>query len=412
MPRSALPRLSLLSLCLLGASALTACGAARTAPRTGAAVELEETRIVARRTEGGELELDSYDASQLFARAYALSRGGRCTEAVALYDRVAAEFPGSRFVSPALYNAGLCLQSGGELAAAIERYTRLLARVPDSADAKHARFQMTTALAELERWDETLASAEVLLDRDDLRSDERLEAMARRAEALFGLARVDDAERAARDALGYYRTRQGDEQIADEYFAAAANFVLAETIRTRSEALSLPDADVARQRETLDRRAQLLLDAQRAYFDTMRHTDARWAAAAGYRIGAMYERLYRAITEAPVPPPSREMSEEALAVYRREYRSQLADRVRPLVRHAIRYWELTLLMVERTGVRSDWVERTRGQLEEARALLLGPAVPESERARARPEEPARALGSPVEPDEPTSTASRPTPPGT
>ncbi|MDQ3036531.1 MAG: hypothetical protein M3Y87_29325 [Myxococcota bacterium] len=395
-------------LALLSLTVLAACGASRPTPRSLGTFELEETRIVARRTSGGELELDSYDASQLFERAYALSQRGECGPAVVLYDRLASQFPSSRFVSPALYNAGLCLQNAGELAEAVERYSLLLATTPDSPDAKHARFQMTTALVDLERWEPALESAALLLDRDDLRSDERIESMARRAQSLFGLARIDEAERAARDALSYYRTRQGDEAIADEFFAAAANFVLAETIRARSEELVLPDADVAQQRDVLDRRAQLLLEAQRAYFDTMRHTDARWAAAAGYRVGAMYERLYLAITEATVPPPSREMTAAALEVYRREYRQQLAERVRPLVRHAIRYWELTLLMVERTGVRSEWVERTRAELDQARQRLLGPAVPMPEPSEE--EERARALGAPAEPAPPTSTAASATSP--
>jgi tetratricopeptide (TPR) repeat protein len=336
---------------------------------------LEETRIVARRTPGGELELDSYDANQLFERAYAMTTEGRCLDAIPLYDRIASEFPTSRYVSPALYNAGLCLQRAGQLEPAVQRFERLLAMVPQSSDAKHAQLLLAEALVDLERWEAGLTAAEALLDREDLTPYERLEAMARRAQSLFGLARNDDAERAAREALTYYRTRQGDEAIADEYFAAAANFVLAETIRTRAEALALPIGDVASQSAVLDRRAQLLLDAQRAYFDTIRLTDARWAAASGYRIGAMYQALYAAITEAPVPPPSREMSPDALEIYRREYRGQLADRVRPLMRHAIRYWELTLLMVERTGVEPlerEWVERTRTELERARELLVGP----------------------------------------
>ena len=363
--------LLLSSLCV---ALLAGCGA--TAVR-GPAVSrpLEETRIVARRTPGGDLELDSYDAGQLFERAYAMTTDGRCLEAIPLYDRIASEFPTSRFVSPALYNAGLCLQRAGQLEPAVDRFTRLLAMVPQSSDAKHAQLLLAEALVDLERWDPALTTAEALLDREGLTSYERLEAMARRAQSLFGLARTDDAERAAREALTYYRTRQGDEAIADEYFAAAANFVLAETIRTRAEVLALPVGDVASQSAILDRRAQLLLDAQRAYFDTIRLTDARWAAASGYRIGAMYQALYAAITEAPVPPPSREMTPDALEIYRREYRGQLADRVRPLMRHAIRYWELTLLMVERTGVEPlerEWVERTRSELERARELLVGP----------------------------------------
>lgn len=353
---------------------LGACGAS--GQRISEPITIEETRIVAHRSQGGEVEIESYDASQLFVRAYGLSEGGECPTAVELYDRLVAEFPSSRYVSASLYNAGLCLQNSEDLAGAVERYGRLLDLVPDSPDAKHAQLQMSTALVSLERWDEALTAADLLLDRTDLSSDERLEAMAGRALALLGRERVSDAERAARDALAYHRTRQGDEQIADDYFAAASNFVLAETLRLRSEALELPNADVTVQREVLDRRAQLLLDAQRAYFDTMRFGDARWTAAAGYRIGAMYDRLYQAITEAQVPPPPHEMSEDALQIYRSSYRSQLADRVRPLVRHAIRYWELTLLMIERTGVQSEWVERTRADLDQARQRLLG-AAPES-----------------------------------
>jgi hypothetical protein len=90
------------------------------------------------------------------------------------------------------------------------------------------------------------------------------------------------------------------------------------------------------------------------------------------------------------------MSAEALEIYRREYRSQLAERVRPLVRHAIRYWELTLLMVERTGVEPlerEWVERTRTELEGARRTLLGESAARPGGPEHAPE-PGSGLGSP------------------
>src|SRR5687768_15342111 len=110
MSRTLLPMLAFLIGC--GASAAH-----------GNVVELEETRIVARRSSGGELELDSYDASQLFARALELDRARDCEGAVALYDRIVSEFGGSRFVSPSLYNAGLCLQGTDQLARAVDHYT-------------------------------------------------------------------------------------------------------------------------------------------------------------------------------------------------------------------------------------------------------------------------------------------------
>ncbi len=367
--------LSILSLFLLAG-----CGAA-SARRTTAHL-LEETRIVASRDASGQYQFDTYSAEDLFRQGTALQADAHCSDAVVRYDRLVEQFGASRFVSPALYNAGLCLQQAGELDASAAHYLRLLELVPDSPDARHARLQVTGVLTSRERWDEALASADVLLSREDLASDERLEGMARRAQALFGMRHLEDAQRAAEDALSYYRTRRGEEVVADEYFAAAANYVLAETLRGRSEALALPSTEVTAQHEVLERRAQLLLAAQRAYFDTIRLTDAHWAAAAGYRIGSMYETLYADMTAAPVPPPSSALSDAALALYRDEYRAELRARVEPLVRHAIRYWELTLLMVERTGVSTEWAERTRAELDRARNLLASGVLPDRDRGGA------------------------------
>ena len=52
------------------------------------------------------------------------------------------------------------------------------------------------------------------------------------------------------------------------------------------------------------------------------------------------------------------------------YPQELAKLIKPLLRHAVRYWELTLMMVERTGVQTEWAATTRQDLERTRALLL------------------------------------------
>lgn len=350
---------------------LAACGGAAPRPTTpNDVVAMEEMRIVASR-EGGELVFDSYDAGQLFERGTERLNEGQCREAIErYYDRIAAEFPTSRYLAPAMYNAGLCLQQGGELEAAVPYFQRVLEAAASSRDGKHAALQLTGAFIGLERWEEARDLADRVLLREDLGSEERLEGLARRAQALLGLERWDDAERQARDALSYFRTRRGDEVIDDPYFAAAANFVLAETMRLRSEGMAIPAADAQAQHAVLDARARLVLDAQREYFSTIRFTEPHWAAAAGYRIGSMYDRLWHALIEAPVPPPTAEMNDATMALYREEYRTELARHIRPLIRHAIRYWELTLLMVERTGVQTEWTERTQQDLERMRALLL------------------------------------------
>lgn len=357
------------ALALMISFALWGCGQSATGGRT---VQVEESRVIAR-TSGGETSVELVSPDVLFADANTHLRAHECAEAVALYDRLVSEFASSRFVSPALYNSGLCLQDAELWEPSVTRYARLLEMRPDSTDAKHAMLQMADGLERLERWQSAVDNAEAALRRADLTSAERLEALARRARAVLGLGALDDAARQAREATSYFRTRTGDEVIHDEYFAAMATYVLAETIRLRAEALTLPDANVLAQHDVLDQRAQLLLQAQNAYFDAIRMTNAHWAAASGYRIGSMYRSFFDAITSAPVPPPPGPMNDAQLVLYRESYRTQLRDRVRPLMRHAIRYWELTLAMVERTGVESEWTARVRADLEATTALMQADA---------------------------------------
>lgn len=362
-----------LSVLLLGPLALAACGGATPRPQVpgqGDTVTMEEMRIVATHTDEG-VDFESYDAGQLFERGTRLVNEGRCREAIErYYDRLVEEFPSSRFVAVALYNSALCLQQGGELEASLPYFRRLLEEAPDGRDGRHGALQFAQALVTLERWDEALEVVDHLLLREDLEAEERLEGLTRRAQTLLGLERVEDAERQARNALSYYRMQQRSGRIPDPYFAAAVNFVLAETIRARSEGIPIPAGTAQEQHDVLDRRAQLLLDAQREYFNTIRHTEPEWAAASGYRIGGMFEQLWQALMTAPIPPPSRELAESAMPIYQEEYRAELARHIRPLIRHAIRYWEMTLLLVEQTGLQSDWTERTRTDLERMRQVLL------------------------------------------
>jgi hypothetical protein len=235
--------------------------------------------------------------------------------------------------------------------------------------------------------------------------------MARRAQALLGDNRIDDAERAAQSALSYFRTRPKDQPIRDEFFAAACNYVLAESYRMREESLSFPEG-LEPQKEVLIHRAQLLLQAQREYFNTISFQNLdnlHWAAASGYRIGHMYDELWHAVMSAPTP---KNLKADGEAVYHEE----LAKLIKPLIRHAIRYWEMTLMFIERTGMKTPWAEKTKTDLARVRALLLEqppgegglppsaaptnavapspPSAPESQPETASPDAPPREPSAP------------------
>jgi TolA-binding protein len=344
----------------------SACGAAGSGPPTTPSrseLAMDEVRIQASHGEDG-YRFDAYDAAELFERATASLNRQQCNEAVMLYDRVVAEFESSGYASAALYNAGLCLQAKGDFTGAAQRYARLRDAYPESEDRKDASFQLAEASIQLERWNEVLALADELLTEQELSADERLEAMARRAQALLGLGRVDEAAAYARGALGFFRARAAGE-IKDEFFAAANNYVLAESARVRQQAMSFP-AGVEAQKQVLLRRAELVLEAQREYLNTIAFKNLdnyHWAAASGYRIGSMYEQLWQAVTRAPVP-------DHLPRAAREEYHAELGRLIVPLIRNAIRYWEATELSIERAGIKTPWADKLKADLERVRALLL------------------------------------------
>jgi tetratricopeptide (TPR) repeat protein len=357
-------------------------------------VKFDELRINAKSNGSGGYDFESYDASDLFKQGTELLNAKKCHEAAARYDKLVAEFPDSEYVASALYNAGLCFQALGEFAPSAEHYQRVVQLRPDADEVKDAKFQLAEVLVQLERWDEVLATSDDLLARTDLKAEERLEGMARHAQGLLGAGRLDEAERYAQSALAYFRTRPKDEPIRDEFFAAACNYVLAETFRVREEQTAFPEG-LEPQKAVLIRRAELLLQAQREYFNTISFQNLdnlHWAAASGYRIGHMYDELWHAIMSAPVPANLKGAEGEAA------YHEELAKLIKPLIRHAIRYFEMTLMFIERTGMNTPWAAKTKEDLARVRALML--------------EQPEGPGGLPAPATAPAATGTPPTAPAT
>src|SRR5262245_27604289 len=118
---------------LSGLLAVSACAARQTpANRPTEVVAMDGVRIVAKHDESGAYSFESYDAEDLFKRGNEQLDQGRCAEAVSLYDKVADEFPDSRYASASLYNAGLCLAQTGQNEPALAHFTRLLTNMPSS----------------------------------------------------------------------------------------------------------------------------------------------------------------------------------------------------------------------------------------------------------------------------------------
>jgi tetratricopeptide (TPR) repeat protein len=232
-----------------------------------------------------------------------------------------------------------------------------------TGDALDAAFRVAECHYHLDDYRSAIEVLSVIAARADLRPQDRLQAMVQRGICLVEAGELDGAERQLRDSLSYWTIHKEAERL-DEYFPAQAQFFLGEIYRLFFENVELdPDKGEEQLGKDLEYKCQMLLSAQGHYLRAIRIGEGRWATAAGFRVGALYENLYHAMLEAKVPQG---FDEEQAQVYREELRKK----VRVLVSKAIGIYERTLAAAERIGVDNPFIAQTRQSLERMKQILL------------------------------------------
>src|SRR5687767_4375836 len=193
---------------------VSACASRAAAPRatTPAApplvktVELEPMRIDVVSTERGP-ETRAYDARSLLDDGNASLMLHRYDQALASYDHLLRDFPDSRLVVPALFNAGQALEGKEDWKGAAERYRRLVEVAPagddTKLDRKNAHFRLAAVLAESGDYAGSARAIEKVLAWDDLAPEERIEGLARLGFALVQTKDLAGGEEVLRSALAY-----------------------------------------------------------------------------------------------------------------------------------------------------------------------------------------------------------------
>ena len=317
-----------------------------------------------------ELGLVDFDAVTLYQEGLRFHESGRCDRAVAFYDRLREEFPSSRYFSAAAFNAGRCLEELDRNDEAILRYQVITRGLEKSKDWVDAGFRESMCLASLEKFPEAAELLEKLVNRDDLSVSDRIDALVLKGEALKKMGELVKAESTFRRALRIYRQRGKDEYL-DPVPAARAEFRLSELTEERFQAapLRLPEEQM---QADLEAKAVLLLSAQGGYLRTIRYGDPEWATAAGYRIGNLYLHLHQAMEQAPVPD---DLSEEEVKIYKNVLRKRTAV----LLRKALKVFQMTVELAERTFVQNRYTQAARQQMEfvESQVLSLYEDLPDA-----------------------------------
>jgi tetratricopeptide (TPR) repeat protein len=332
-------------------------------------VDFEPTVLEASAAE--EQELAGKNAEELFALGTAAYGTNEHRRAALAFSRLADGFADSPRRPAALYNAGLAFQRLEEWRLALERFQALAHEQP-GADGHDAVFRMAECYYHLKESDEAHRALDGLLAQPDLPTATRIRALSAKGIVELEEGRPTDAERTLREAVRVYHLVQDRERLED-YHPGQAQFYLGEVFRAYFQAVKL---DPTRAREPdlqrdLEYKAELLLSAQGHYLRAIRIGNADWAIAAGYRIGELYDELYRHLVEAPTPS-NLDANQAQL------YRSELRGKIRVLLTKAIAIYERTLATAERVGVSDNkFLAQTQASLERMKQILLaeGGGVP-------------------------------------
>jgi tetratricopeptide (TPR) repeat protein len=357
------------SLSLAPACAHPRAGAAPSAPApseaAGRGAPLALEGAVVRGTTDPLTGLTTYDPALLFHLAAEAQRNDRLPEAVALYERLLAEFPSSALVPAARFNLGLVHERLGRFDSAAAVYRAAIdAGEPADVDGRKAwldaHFRLAVCHARLgDAW-RAVAVFDALLERVDLDDFDRLQALAGRGLALRQAGDLDSAESALSRALRFAEEAATRGLGDDAGVAGEAALAWAQLAADRFTAVTLA-FPIEELRTRLQRKCELLLTAQHRYLRAIRLGNVETATTAGLGLGALYEALYDAIVGLEAPA---ELTDEEREVYRDEVRG----RVGVLVKKAILIYEKSLLVGRTSESAAEPVRRLEAALDRLRAL--------------------------------------------
>jgi len=297
--------------------------------------------------------------SELYARAERDLAAGRAREAAEGFERVYGLEPAGKLADSALLQAGFSWEHVVDREAALARYEELARRFPDRLLAREGLLRSLRLLAFLEHWERAGALADVFLSHyRDPRPFESIVAYSAKALSYVAAGDVDSAGIWVEKGRDIIEARQLDAAGKISRDVAQVYFALGEIRRIKAERIRfvpLPPDFAA----VLEQRAQLLLDAQSAYSDTMRAYDAHWSAMAGYRVGELYQKLHEDLMQVPAPAAANTKREQQL------FEGAMRLRYSILLEKALGMMKHTLAMAKRTGEDSSWV----GKAEEANAKI-------------------------------------------
>lgn len=338
-------------------AAPTPDGAPGTRPGTGGSsshYDLEEIRLTA--GPGGDVTATA--PSQLLDEAKAKLDAGHPTEAIALYRRLAHDFPTSKLAPAALFNVGVILENLGDTRSAISAYRDVVASFPTGRESLDAHLRAAGLEAEGKDWPAAERTLREIAVRTDLGHPDRVEVQARLGYVLLEQSRPDDARLALEGAIAAWRRAT---RVEDRYYIAMAHYYLGELAHREFGKILLRSPDTMLKAD-LVAKEQLAAQAYDRWRHALEMKDPYWSLAAGYRMSHVFMELWETAVRAPFP----DGLDPAARGY---YEVEVHDRVRRHLHTALDGHQMNVKLAGAYGVTNAWSEASKARAAEITLIL-------------------------------------------
>ncbi|MCC6809159.1 MAG: hypothetical protein IT381_17150 [Deltaproteobacteria bacterium] len=350
---------------VMGLSSACAAGVAEQRPT------VEMDAVVIRHEAPADLPTDTYDADTVLHYAREAERAREYAKSRRLYERLLNEFPESKLGRSARFGAARSQEALEGCSVVLPKYAAIRAEDPDLGDVGDwvdVHFREASCLLALARAGDAADLLSELIKYPGLTKTDRLEAMVGRGIANKDRDEIDLAERDLVMVIAIDRENNGDSskymgaEIETRFIVAKAAYHLGEVYRLRFERTKL-EYPQAMLEARLEEKSQYLLRAQAYLLRSIRLGSLEVAAAAGFRVGGMYEKFHQELI-ALEPPP--ELTESQQKLYMQELRLKIAI----LLRKAVKIYDEAVAMAKRTGLKSDWIDKANEALDRIKKTYL------------------------------------------
>jgi tetratricopeptide (TPR) repeat protein len=232
---------------------------------------------------------------------------GQVYEKVVFYDKAASAYElvwtkfrtGSRSAD-ALFNAGLLRQALGQNKEAIAHYTEYTKKFRERKDAPDVAFNIGVVLEN--SGDEGAAHKAYEDYARTYRSTNKriVEAYTRAGRMSYKNGKYKEAKEELAQSQKIWKAMSGDAKKAATTWAAEARYYEAELVFREFEKVSL-DVPPKQLNKALATKSKLLGDAQKIYESVVDYGDLKWATAALYRIGQVFDGFAESLVNAQTP---------------------------------------------------------------------------------------------------------------